>query len=362
MAETLYACRGFAFQHREMNKMNDQVVQPKQCGATFQSFRTGLELEASCAAKTEITTRSLVTEITDHVKTCLSKISQNQSSRQQCSQMSSCASAWNLVSRLGDSRQFSKVLPDIIWRLQKLLIASPQKEDIAGLPTCLRYPMDRARLCGGMKPYHAQVKYLEQMYPDLRNMWYHEHQALIDFTPYVPLPATGVVIDTHLKAKKGKTILIVAGANKFCRAPKYLMEMYSPYFSFDKIFLFDGHEIDGLPENVTEAKISVQTRWMSIATRDESDLIALLPSMVREEDFVVLMWDTDLAAAEETLEWGFMADLLSQTHSLVDELFVEMHFTYPRINWIYDQHVPREAFELLSQLRHTCGFAVHAWP
>ena len=39
MAETLYACRGFAFQHREMNKMNDLVVQPKQCGATFQSFR-----------------------------------------------------------------------------------------------------------------------------------------------------------------------------------------------------------------------------------------------------------------------------------------------------------------------------------
>ncbi len=200
------------------------------------------------------------------------------------------------------------------------------------------------------------------MYPDLRNMWYHEHEALIDFTPYVPLPATPGVKIADLKAKKGKSILIVAGANRFCRAPKYLMEMYSPYFSFDKIFLFDGHGIGGLPKNATEANISVQTRLLTIATRDESDLIALLPSMVREEDFVVLMWDTDLEGVAETLEWGFMADLLSQTHSLVDELFVELHFTYPQISWIYDQHVPREAFELLSQLRHTCGFAVHAWP
>ncbi len=67
---------------------------------------TGKAIAISCAAK-ENTNTSEVTEITDHVEKCLSKISQNQSSRQQCSQMSSCASAWNLVSQLGDSKQFS---------------------------------------------------------------------------------------------------------------------------------------------------------------------------------------------------------------------------------------------------------------
>ena len=39
MAEKLYACRGFAVHHREMNETKDQAVQPKQCGATFHGFR-----------------------------------------------------------------------------------------------------------------------------------------------------------------------------------------------------------------------------------------------------------------------------------------------------------------------------------
>ena len=49
---------------------------------------------------------------------------------------------------------------------------------------------------------------------------------------------------------------------------------------------------------------------------------------MKEDDFVVLMWDTDLVGIFGTLEWGLLADLLSQKHSLVDELYIELHFLY----------------------------------
>eukprot|EP00435_Cladocopium_sp_Y103_P011975 s3049_g3.t1 len=102
--------------------------------------------------------------------------------------------------------------------------------------------------------------------------------------------------------------------------------------------------------------------FLQVGTRNDGDLVHLLPSIVKEEDFVVLMWDTDIVANPVTLEWGFLADLLSQNHSLVDELFIELHFPYQRIGWIYEHHSAREAFELLQQLRKQCNFAVHAWP
>ena len=53
---------------------------------------------------------------------------------------------------------------------------------------------------------------------------------------------------------------------------------------------------------------------------------------VREADFVVLMWDTDLNHIQVTLEWGFLADLLSQPLKLVDELYIELHFAYKSIS------------------------------
>ena len=62
------------------------------------------------------------------------------------------------------------------------------------------------------------------------------------------------------------------------------------------------------------------------------------------------------------MEWGFLADLVSQKRALVDELFIELHMYKPEIGWSFERHSSQEQFDVLFQLRNNCGFAVHAWP
>lgn len=72
-----------------------------------------------------------------------------------------------------------------------------------------------------------------------------------------------------------------------------------------------------------------------------------------------------------TIEWGFLADLYhSQALTLVDELFIELHFTFGAeakkalgfsLNWEHRDHSMRQQFDLLRELRR-CGIAVHQCP
>ena len=64
-----------------------------------------------------------------------------------------------------------------------------------------------------------------------------------------------------------------------------------------------------------------------------------------------------------TMEWGFLADLLRRPEALalVDELFIELHFYSPSLNWVHLTHSMKQAFDVLRQLR-ACGLPVHAWP
>lgn len=63
------------------------------------------------------------------------------------------------------------------------------------------------------------------------------------------------------------------------------------------------------------------------------------------------------------MEWGFLADLLRRPEALalVDELFIELHFFAPSLNWVHLTHSMKQAFDVLRQLR-ACGLPVHAWP
>ena len=47
--------------------------------------------------------------------------------------------------------------------------------------------------------------------------------------------------------------------------------------------------------------------------------------------------------------------------ALVDELFIELHFFAPSLNWVHLTHSMKQAFDVLRQLR-ACGLPVHAWP
>ena len=68
---------------------------------------------------------------------------------------------------------------------------------------------------------------------------YHERLdvAMIDFTSYLPLPSVAGFSSRVMV--QGRKVLIVVGANGFYRAPKFLIDMYSPYWTFDQVYLFD---------------------------------------------------------------------------------------------------------------------------
>jgi hypothetical protein len=201
---------------------------------------------------------------------------------------------------------------------------------------------------------------LEPLHYDARNMMYHEQGAKIDFTPYLPLPASNIFDKSILE--RGRKILLVAGANGFYRAPKHLIDMYSPYFKFDLVYMWDPDANRmGIPDSYQEGLEFVQT-FLKVGSRDETDLITFMQNHVNEEDYVVLMYDVDEGSNGPTMEWGFLADLVSQERPLVDEFYTELHFHADKFNWSYERHTGREAVELMMQMRDKCGFAVHAWP
>jgi hypothetical protein len=63
-----------------------------------------------------------------------------------------------------------------------------------------------------------------------------------------------------------------------------------------------------------------------------------------------------------TMEWGFLFSLMSNPHiaSLVDELYIELHFHFPSLYWKH-YHSNWEALDALRYLRSQ-GAIVHSWP
>lgn len=94
------------------------------------------------------------------------------------------------------------------------------------------------------------------------------------------------------------------------------------------------------------------------------DVDKIISSLVNKDDFVVLKYDVDdLNMFGPTMEWGFLHGLLkSNTITLIDELFIELHFWNPAFEQrTYDGHSMWEAYDVLRQMRLK-GHAVHAWP
>jgi hypothetical protein len=62
------------------------------------------------------------------------------------------------------------------------------------------------------------------------------------------------------------------------------------------------------------------------------------------------------------MEWGFMFMLLrtKQIAELVDELYIELHFNYPSLQWKHF-HSNWEALDAIRYLRKN-GVIVHSWP
>ena len=280
-----------------------------------------------------------------------------------CVCVEKCSLAWLLLNAFDNSEGSTTTSILSVVRTQHrcmktLFVPKTWRQD----PTCIQFPKRRSQLCGGLQSYGNIVDRLEPLYPGGRNLMYHERGTLIDFTSYLPLPS----VPGFNTTVQGRKVLLVVGANGFFRAPKMLIDMYSPYWDFDEVYLFepDAEHMEVPSDYRKKMKITFVQTYVNVGGRNKNDMITFMHSNLNESDYVVLMFDVDDTSTNRgpTMEWGFLADLVSQKRALVDELFIELHMYKPEIGWSFERHSSQEQFDVLFQLRNNCGFAVHAWP
>ena len=161
-----------------------------------------------------------------------------------------------------------------------------------------------------------------------------------------------------------RRILVDVGGNEWLGSPKALLDHYlAAGAPFDEAHIFEPNSLDAPPtHNITT--IRVHQTAVDVGTRDDKDILQWLRESTVEDDFVALKFDVDNDfSLGPTMEWGFLADLLRRPEALalVDELFIELHFFAPSLNWVHLTHSMKQAFDVLRELR-ACGLPVHAWP
>lgn len=217
------------------------------------------------------------------------------------------------------------------------------------------------------KPAWAHLsRSLEPVLTSLRNWMYSESGNLIDFGPYRPLAA----FDEVRRAVRGdgrRRVLIDVGANGFFASPKYLLDSYAPYLPFTHAIMIEPepHFSATVPRAYTDRyNITFLQIYAEVNTGSATDIIKLLPTLVRPDDFVVLKFDVDpnRYAQGPTMEWGFLFALMQDpaTARLVDETYIELHFNFPKLYWAH-LHSNWEALDALRYLRKH-GAVIHAWP
>ena len=209
---------------------------------------------------------------------------------------------------------------------------------------------------------------LEPVFSTVRNWMFAEAQNLIDFGPYRPLPANPEARALLMGARRSaRRVLVDVGANGFFASPKYLLDSYEPFAPFTDAFMVEPEEHfkAEIPQAYKQAyNITHLQIYAEVNTGRSNDMLALLPSLVTPEDFVVLKFDVDpnRFAQGPTMEWGFLFALYNnpQVAHLVDELYIELHFHYPQLSW-WHYHSNWEALDAIRYLRKQ-GIVVHAWP
>jgi hypothetical protein len=206
---------------------------------------------------------------------------------------------------------------------------------------------------------------LEPIEPTLRNMLFGETGSVIAFKGYKVLPSL------KFWTRPAKAILVDVGINAFMASPKALLDMYESWLHFDEVILIEpkANKLREVPPDYINRYPGIQIKqvYTEVGTGNRQlEVIHVLKSIAEVQDFVVLKYDVDVedhCCAGSTLEWGFLHGLLnSNSITLVDELFIELHFWAPEfIAWKFDGHSMWEAFDVMRQLRQK-GHAVHAWP
>jgi len=146
------------------------------------------------------------------------------------------------------------------------------------------------------KQWSHLAQALEPVYTSVRNWMFTEAQALIDFSPYIPLVAFPEV-RAHLQSKPaGRRVLIDVGANGFFASPKYLLDSYAVHMPFTHAVMIEPepHFSATVPQAYLDRyNITFLPIYAEVATNSETDMLKLIPKLVTKDDFVVLKFDVD---------------------------------------------------------------------
>lgn len=137
---------------------------------------------------------------------------------------------------------------------------------------------------------------IEPIYTSLRNWMHHEADSTIDFGPYIPLVAFQEVRAVLQKKPHSRRVLIDIGANGFFASPKYLLDSYAVHLPFTHAIMVDPepHFPATVPKSYQNRyNISFLPLYAEIGTDTASDVLKLLPTLVKKDDFVVLKFDVD---------------------------------------------------------------------
>lgn len=215
-------------------------------------------------------------------------------------------------------------------------------------------------------PWKSYASQIEPVYSTLRNWMFTEANNPIDFGPYHPLVAIPSAREA-IGRSNGRRVLIDVGASGFFASPKYLLDSYAIYLPFTEVIMIEPvpRFKATIPDSyLSSYNITVHPIYAEVGTGSDTDIIKLIPSLVHESDFVVLKFDVDpnRNAVGPTMEWGFIFALVQNLEvlRLVDELYVELHFHFPMMQWRH-YHSNWEALDLLRFLR-SHGLVVHSWP
>lgn len=137
---------------------------------------------------------------------------------------------------------------------------------------------------------------LEPVYTSLRNWMFTESQALIDFSPYIPLVAFPEVRAVLQSKPRSRRVLIDVGANGFFASPKYLLDSYAVHMPFTHAVMIEPepHFSATVPQAYLDRyNITFLPIYAEVATNSDTDMLKLIPKLVTKDDFVVLKFDVD---------------------------------------------------------------------
>lgn len=137
----------------------------------------------------------------------------------------------------------------------------------------------------------ALAAQLEPLYPTGRNLFYAEGNNSLSYAPYRVLPS----LPAFNRSGIARRILVDVGAGPFHTSPKHLLDTYAAIdFPFTDAFLMEQSTDTGtVPSSYAQrTKIRQIKKFVRVGTRDpETDVVAWLPTVATEADFVALKFD-----------------------------------------------------------------------